>query len=212
MLAVLSLVALIADQNAARSLTATTAVEQVVEPLAPLPAAAPASALELRWPSRHSSAEAFLDLSSGTDSLGARAARARLGLDGRLGRFASALSSSFARWSVSVGIDAETMARPRSTPAAADGLRVASIGHGLYLGHGPAPRAELFSSRDYRFAKPSLSPTGVRIGIDGTLFFSRHLGLRLEVSGGSGMYAGLSLIFRPTPIPDQRVVSSTRDP
>jgi hypothetical protein len=190
MLPVLALVALIADPHAARSLTATTGVE-------------PGSALQLQWQPFTPGGlfrGPFLDLSSGSSPSDGRTARARLGLEGTFGsgRFASALTSSLARWSLGIGFDAETLARPGARSGApSDGLLVARIGHGLYLGHAPLPRPALFTYQEQMKAKPSLSPTGVRIGIDGTLFFTPHLGLHFEVSGGGSWFGGLSFVYRP---------------
>jgi hypothetical protein len=199
LLATLAFIALIAEPNAARNLTATAEVTQAV---ASAPPSGPASAVRLQWRPfgrGDSSTQPYLDLSSSQDVTGARTARARLGLDGTigLGHFASALSSSFARWSIGIGIDAPTPARPLQLPGASDdGLLVAHVGHGLYLGHPPAPRAEIFSGRDYIDVRPSPFH-GAQIGIDGTLFLTPHIGLRFDASGGSAMYGGLSLIWRP---------------
>jgi hypothetical protein len=198
MLSALALIGLLAEPNAARSLTATDEVTSVLVPLAP----APGSALQRRWQPfgfSGSSTEAFLDLSSGLLPSGGRTARARLGLDGRfsLGRFASSLASSFAHWSISVGMDVETMARPEPTGSPGDGLLVARIGRGFYLGHAPAVRAEVFPYREYLHAKPALFTSGVQLGIDGTLFLTRSFGIRLDLRGGAGTFAGLSFIYRP---------------
>jgi len=175
MLSALSLVALLAEPTALRSSTVMATVTSRVEPV--------------------------LDLSSGLLLSGERTARMRLGLSGMfgLGRFASTLASSFAHWSISVGVDAETVAHPDPRPPdpSGDGMLVAHIGHGLYVGHGPPLRPELLSHREYLYAKPSLFPSGVQIGVDGTLFLTRNFGLRIDVRGGSGMYFGLSLIYQP---------------
>jgi hypothetical protein len=202
MLSTLALIALIAEPNAARHLTTTTEVMQALEPAARR--WQPGAPVRLQWQPfgfDGSSTEAFLDLSSGVDPSGTRTARARLGLDGlfSLGRFASALSSSFARWSVSVGFDVQSAGAAPELPVAASdqGLLVAHVGHGLYLGHPPAVRAELFPYREYVRAQPSLSYAGVQLGMDGTLFLTRHLGLRFDVSAGSAMYGGISLIYQP---------------
>jgi hypothetical protein len=202
MLSTLALIALMAEPHAARRLTAAADVIQPLEAAAPR--YRPGAPVRLEWQPfglDPSSTEAFLDLSSGLDPSGTRTARARLGLDGvfGLGRFASLLSSSFARWSVGVTLDLQSDGPPQRVPGVASdkGLLVARVGHGLYLGHPPPVRAELFPYREYIKAKPSLSYAGAQVGIDGTLFLTRHFGLRFDISGGSAMYGGISVIYRP---------------
>jgi len=176
MLSALALIALVASPSAVPRLTVTN---------------------EVRRPT-------LFDPPSDSPASDARTAWARLGLTGTfgLGRFASALSSSFARWSLSIGLEAQTGTHiePSAAPVSGgEGLLVARIGQGLYLGRPPMPRAELFPYREYVAAKPKLSPTGVQIGIEGTLFLTPCFGIHLNISGGGAMYGGLSLIYRPKP-------------
>jgi hypothetical protein len=199
MLSTLALVALIAEPHAASRPTATVEVTQSTTPIAP---PSGPSTLHLGWhPFGRTSAspEAYLDLSGGQDPTGTRTARARLGLDGTigLGRFASALSSSFARWSIGIGFDATGVQRPFSMAASDNGLLVARLGHGLYLGHPPPVKSDLLTYREYLSAQPALFKNGVQLGMDGTLFITPHIGVRFNVSAGTAMYGGLSLVYRP---------------
>jgi hypothetical protein len=125
-------------------------------------------------------------------------ARTRLGLDRTvgLGRFASALAASFARWSLDVGVPTLARPAPLSDVASTDGLLVAHLGQGLFLGHSALPCPQRLTRRDCLAATPTLLPAGPQVGLDATLFVTPVLGVRFEANAGAAQYGGLSLIVR----------------
>jgi len=197
MIPALALVALIADPSVASSMTATAGVGLRMDTppalAVPLldPQPAPPFDLELRW-----------------DTFTLRGSR-RLELQGRasLGLILPALSSTFALWSLSIPASGDFLWRSPLAGAFGDnGLLVARFGYGLYLGSLSCPRGELFAFHDQTLARlfgspPTPMDKGVNhgIGIEGTLFLTRHFGLHFEARGGEGFFAGLSLTYRPGP-------------
>jgi len=138
------------------------------------------------------------------------AQQVRVELAGRveLGAFASALSSSFARWSVGVQVDAIPRAAPRllNLPLTSNGLLVARIGYGLFLGRPRAPpRGELFVYYDHQLRVNAGDDPGTippynrhRVGVGATLFLGPQIGLHVDAHVGRSWATGVSLIF-PSP-------------
>jgi hypothetical protein len=174
--------------------TPTAAATLTLRPSRPTPPASPLF-----------SAELFVDrpLRDPPDS-------ARLGIGGRLdlGHFAAALKSSFALWSISIGLQDRppVTGLPAGPPhAMPNGLLVGRIGYGLYLGRPQAPKGgELFvyydrgQRRTLDRSDPRNVPAFARhnFGAVGTLFLSPGLGVQLNAEAGRSWSAGLALVGR----------------
>jgi hypothetical protein len=106
--------------------------------------------------------------------------------------------SKLRRGSVGVGFDLPSLSIPDWVPGnpTSQGWLAARIGHGLYVGHAPLPKATIFPERETAYAKPALRLPGPNVRMDGAFFFTPQLGVRVDVSMGRSMYGAISFVFR----------------
>lgn len=85
------------------------------------------------------------------------------------------------------------------------GVRVASVGYGLYLGRPKLPKSVLTLYYDRTLerrwdGRPKLSdvPIGGQFGLGATLFITPQVGVHVEASAGSRWFVGASLVIRPS--------------
>jgi hypothetical protein len=168
MLSGLALVALLAEPNAARSPTVTTEVTSGEPPVR-----------SSRW--------------------GTLMSWLRARPEAALGGFASTLSLSFVHGPLRLGMEVPSLSLPDWVPGAqtANGWLVPRLAHGLYLGHAPAPRPKLLPLPAGLVTAPVPLLPGPHVRMDGTVFLTSRLGVRIEVGVGHAMFTGVSLIYRP---------------
>jgi len=116
-----------------------------------------------------------------------------------LGDFASALSCALKRRSIGLGIEGGSISPPAWLPGGktSDGWLAPGIAHGLYFGHAPLPKTTIFTDRETNALRPSLNLPGPHVRMDASIFFTSVLGIRVDLSMGQSMYAGVSLVYRP---------------
>jgi hypothetical protein len=120
-----------------------------------------------------------------------------------LRRLAASLAGSFADWGLGLGW-ALTHYRVGAHETDADGLLLARFGYGVYLGS----RGELSVFYDHRHddyaggLKLSGRGSGVagHLGLEGSWFFLDRWGVRVEGQVGSAYLAGLSMVYRSSPV------------
>lgn len=120
-----------------------------------------------------------------------------------LRRLAPSLAGSFAEWGLGLGW-ALTHFHTGARETDGDGLLLAQFGYGLYFGHAPGRTGEVTAYYDHRHDDYAggLKLTGLgsgvagHVGLEGTWYFHRRWGVRLEGQVGSAYLAGLSLLHR----------------
>jgi hypothetical protein len=102
------------------------------------------------------------------------------------------------RGSVGVGLDFRSLSLPSWVPGSktSEGWLASRIGHGLYFGHAAFPKASIFPDRETAAAKPTLRLPGANVRMDGAFFFTKNLGIRVDLSVGNAMYGAISFVVR----------------
>jgi hypothetical protein len=110
----------------------------------------------------------------------------------------STLWSKLGRGAVGLGLDFPSLSLPTWVPGTktSQGWLASRIGHGLYVGHAPLPKPSIFPERETAAARPSLRLPGANVRMDGSFFFTKNLGVRVDLSVGNSMYGAISFVVR----------------
>jgi hypothetical protein len=118
--------------------------------------------------------------------------------------YSSSLAVSFNAWVSRMNLEGWTAPEPTSPtllgPKTDKGMLLAPVGRGLYVGRLSFPRSQIAraTARGAEAWNANLrSPpaAGTRIGLDGSVFLTRDMGVHFEVSAGRSWFAGLSLVY-----------------
>jgi hypothetical protein len=103
--------------------------------------------------------------------------------------------SKLRRGSVGVGLDFHSLSLPTWVPGSktSEGWQISP---GLYFGHAALPKASIFPERESAAARPSLRLPGANVRMDGSYFFTKNLGIRVDLSVGNAMYGAISFVVR----------------